>query len=161
MEKKVMVNERARVAAINTGLVDPRYEAIYALLVPNDDPRAPWQFANFCNAGEGRDGQTLVRHFNPLPQTAHYFDTSIDLLYDTRTSKPELDWRHVIIERIERYPSEFVEDHWPPQFAHQDVSQMSPEGRKEYYKNLGSAIKQTTGSTAGSSAVLKTPSICR
>jgi hypothetical protein len=141
MEKKVVVNERARVAALNTGLVDPRYEAIYALFEPNDDPRAPWQLANFCNAGEGRDGQTLVRHFNPLPRTAHYFDSSIDLLYDTRSSKPELDWRHVIIERIERYPSEFVEDHWPPQFAHQDVSQMTPEARKEYYKSLGTAIE--------------------
>ena len=141
MENKVLVDERARVAAFNTGLVDPRYEPIYALFEPNADPRAPWQLANFCNAAEGRDGQTLVRHFNPLPQTAHYFDTPIDLLFDTRTSKPELDWRHVIIERIERYPSEFVEDHWPPQFAHQDVSQMTPEGRKEYYKNLGMAIE--------------------
>ena len=141
MEKKVLVNERAGVAAFNTGLVDPRYEAIYALFEPNNDPRAPWQLANFCNAGEGRGGQTLVRHFNPLPQTAHYFDTSVDLLYDIRASKPELDWKHVIIERIERYPSEFVEDHWPPEFTHQDVSQMPLEGKKEYYTKLGAAIE--------------------
>ncbi len=142
LERKVLVNGTASIAAFNTGLVDPRYEPIHALFVPNDDPRAPWQLAGFCIAGEGADGQNLVRNFAPLPSAAHYFDNQMDLLYDTRAGKPELDWQHVIIERIDRYPSEFVKDHWPPGFQVQDTTQMSDDERKAYYRALGNAIVQ-------------------
>lgn len=139
---KVLVNEAASLAAFNTGLVDPRYEKIYALFVPNNDTRAPWQLAGFCIAGEGADGQNLVRHFAPLPAAAHYFDDPVELLYDVRAGKPELDWRHVIIERIDRYPTEFLEDHWPAGFERKDPAAMSEDERKEYYVALGDAIEQ-------------------
>lgn len=142
LEQKVLVNGGASFAAFNTGLVDPRYEPIHALFVPNDDPRAPWQLAGFCIAGEGADGQNLVRHFAPLPCAAHYFDNQMDLLYDTRAGKPELDWQHVIIERIDRYPAEFVNDHWPPGFQAQDATQMTGDERRAYYRRLGNAIEQ-------------------
>lgn len=141
-EGKVLVNEGASLATFNTGLVDPRYEPIHALFVPNDDPRAPWQLAGFCIAGEGADGQNLVRHFAPLPSTAHYFDNQMDLLYDTRAGKPEVDWQHVIIERIDRYPTEFVNDHWPPSFRKEDTAQMGEDDRRSYYRGLGDAIVQ-------------------
>lgn len=78
LEQKVEVNEKASLAAFNTGLVDTRYEKIYALFSPNDEGRAAWQLAGFCIAGEGADGQNLVRHFNPLPAPAHYFETPSD-----------------------------------------------------------------------------------
>jgi hypothetical protein len=39
----------------------------YALFIPSTDGRSPWRFSSFCLAGEGVDGQNLVRHFNPLP----------------------------------------------------------------------------------------------
>ncbi len=98
LEKKVLVNEEASLAAFNTGLVDRRYEKIYALFSPNDPPR-PWRLAGFCIAGEGANGQDLVRYFNPLPAPAHYFDNPLELLYDIRCGEPELDWKHVIIDR--------------------------------------------------------------
>ena len=79
------MNEGASVAAFNTGLVDPRYEAIYALFGARDDPQvASWELDGFCIAGEGAGGQRLVRYFNPLPSTAHYFNKPAELLYDTR-----------------------------------------------------------------------------
>jgi hypothetical protein len=141
-ERKVLVNEAAGLAAFNTGLVDPRYEPIHALFVPNDDPRAPWQLAGFCIAGEGADGQNLVRHFAPLPSAAHYFDNPMELLYDTRAGKPELDWQHVIIERIDRYPVDFVKDHWPPGYEERDAAQMPIDERIAYYRGLGNAIER-------------------
>lgn len=141
LERKVLVNENASLAAFNTGLVDHRYEPIHALFAPQDDPRAPWQLAGFCNAGEGANGQNLVRHFSPLPSPAHYFDNEMDLMYDTRAGKPELDWQHVIIERIDRYPREFVCDHWPPGFERRDVGQLSQAERRNYYQELGRAIE--------------------
>jgi hypothetical protein len=141
LEKKVLVSADAAFAAFNTGLVDTRYEPIHALFVPNDDPRAQWQLAGFCIPGEGADGQDLVRHFAPLPLAAHYFNQPADLLYDARAGKPELSWNHVVIDRIDRYPAEFVEDHWPNGFEKQDAVTLTAEERKAYFTALGKAIE--------------------
>src|SRR5579884_4253791 len=59
-EGKVQVSENGNFAAFNTGLVDRRYEPIYALFRRQDDPRAPWQLVEFCTAGERASGQNLV-----------------------------------------------------------------------------------------------------
>jgi cold shock CspA family protein len=68
LENKIIIKEDPPIAAFNTGLVDRRYEPIYALFTPgNRASRTPWKFESFCVAGEGRDGQRLVRYFNPLP----------------------------------------------------------------------------------------------
>lgn len=141
LEDKVLVNLSAGIAAFNTGLVDSRYEPIYAVLASQDDPRRQWQLSGFCIAGEGADGQNLVRHFSPLPEAAHYFGDPVELLYDTRRGKPELDWDHVVVERIQRYPHEFVKDHWPTGFAERDASSLSHEEASNYYLSLGAAIK--------------------
>jgi hypothetical protein len=141
LENKVLVNDRATFGAFNTGLVDSRYEPIHALFTPQNDPRASWQLAGFCIPGEGADGQNLVRHFSPLPAPAHYFDQSTDLLYDARAGKPELSWNHVVIDRIDRYPTEFIEDHWPTGFERRDERAMSLDQRKAYFAALGKAIE--------------------
>ena len=141
LEGKVIVNERASLAAFNTGLVDRRYETIYALFASKDDPRQPWQLAGFCIAGEGADGQNLVRHFNPLPPPAHYFDTPTDLLYDTRAGKPELDWSHIIIDNISRYPKEFIEDHCPFGFSLEANPEASEDQGELYYSELAHATE--------------------
>jgi hypothetical protein len=142
LEEKVPISSDASFAAFNTGLVDPRYEPIYALLQPNTDVRLPWRFSSFCIPGEEVDGQNLVRNFNPLPPLAHYFDQPADLLYDTRVGKPEIDWRHVVIDRIDRYPHEFLEDHWPPGFEMRDTTKMGDDEKQTYWHSLGAAIEQ-------------------
>lgn len=102
----------------------------------------PWRLNGFCIPGEGVHGQNLVRHFNPLPPLAHYFDEPSDLLYDTRVGKPEMDWRHVVIDRIDRYPAEFLEDNWPPGFAASDTSLMTNDERIAYWREVGEAIER-------------------
>ena len=52
-----------------------------------------------------------------------------------------MDWKHVIVDRIDRYPQEFVEDHWPTGFVARDTSEMAHEDRKSYYAELGEAIQ--------------------
>jgi hypothetical protein len=141
LEKKVAINEQAKMAALNTGLVDHRYEPIYALFEPNDSGNCPWQLRGFCIAGEDANGQNLVRYFNPLPGRAHYFDQPADLLYDTRMGEPELDWRHLVIERIDRFPDEFIEDHWPRGFSKEVTSEMSEDERRAYFARLGHAVE--------------------
>ena len=143
LEKKILVDRDGAFAAFNTGLVDSRYENIYALFRRNDRDSHPWRLANFCIAGEDTAGQNLVRHFNPLPRPAHYFEKPADLYYDTRAGKPELSWRHCVIDRLDRYPREFLEDHWPPSFPKEDVvGMMTWEERKEYYREFGEAVER-------------------
>ena len=141
LQTKVVVNESVSLAAFNTGLVDSRYEPIYGLFEPNQEVRTPWQLRGFCIAGEDSNGQNLVRHFNPLPQAAHYFDQPADLLYDIRGGIPELNWNHIVIECIDRYPNEFLEDHRPTGFAVEDSSKMGEQERRAYFEKLGMAIK--------------------
>ena len=46
-----------------------------------------------------------------------------------------------MIDRIDRYPAEFVEDHWPAGFEARDHSAMSADERKNYFSALGNAIE--------------------
>lgn len=140
-QDKIEVNEKASTVAFNTGLVDRRYEPVYALFSSQQDPRCAWRFLAFCIAGEGQHGKNLVRYFNPLPRVAHYFDDPRDLLYDTRAGKPEFDARHIVIDNIQRWPHEFIEDNCPPGFVLRDMSKFSDAERKNYFVALGSAIE--------------------
>ena len=141
LEEKVVISKNEQFAAFNTGLVDSRYETIFAVSHRNESQETPWQLAEFCIAGEGSEGQNLVRHFTPLPNPAHYFDSPTDLLYDVRQGSPELDWNHVVIERIDRFPYEFLEDNCPNGFDLQHVQRLSYEERQLYTESLKKAIQ--------------------
>lgn len=140
LEGKVSISHNEEFAAFNTRLVDPRYETIYAVFGRSNRGECVWQLSDFCIAGEGMAGQNLVRHFNPLPDTAHYFDEPTDLLYDVRQGQPELDWNHIVIQRIDRYPLEFLEDNCPEGFSLADPSSLEREERRRYAESLGEAI---------------------
>ncbi len=112
-------------AAFNTGLVDRKYEYIYALFRNNTKPDRPhyWYLVDFAVAGEENAGKTLVRYFNPLPAKADYFEGKIEnMLYDTSTGELMCDYTHILIERASRFPLEFLEDNGPA---------LSPEEREE------------------------------
>jgi hypothetical protein len=140
-EKKVTQSTGDRLAAFNTGLVDHRYEPIYALFGPNQHAMVKWKLLDFCTPGEGREGQNLVRYFNPLPLRAHYFENPTDLYYDPRSGEPELNWEHVLITNIDRFPTDFIEDYGPKGFSFGDAGKMSPAERETYFSALGAAIK--------------------
>lgn len=144
LEGKIMTNGAASLAALNTGLVDYRYEPIYALFGRHTGPQ-PWRLVEFCIAGEHSSGQNLVRHFSPLPAGPHYFDNPADLLYDSRVGKLEPFWDHVIVDNIDRYPTEFLRAHWPTGFPELETAPTSWEGRKAYFDRLGTAIKADAG----------------
>lgn len=140
LEKKVLINRDQTLAAFNTGLVDRRYEPIHALFVPNDK-RVPWQLTGFCIAGEGADGQSLVRNFAPLPASANYFADPSELLFNPVGGEPQLDWKHIILDRIDRYPAEFIEDNCPKDFTLVPPSELRQESeRHQYHADLGQAI---------------------
>lgn len=156
-EKKILIRtDTARneeYAAFNTGLVDKKYEYIYALFKQNTQYPTPyWYLLDFVVAGEDI-GKTLVKVFNPLPERANYFENKIqNMLYDTTTGDLSCDYIHIITERTERLPVEFLKDNCSPDFLCVDgVSiddvcgkPVKDGARKAYYASLGSKIKDNS-----------------
>ena len=105
-ENKVLEDSDKGIAAFNTGLVDPTYEAIYACFSPSSNG-CPWRFEAFCKAGSKQWGKKLVASFDPLPQRASYFKKKEDLLFDgNRTLQRDVD--HILLDNIDRLPEAFL-----------------------------------------------------
>ncbi len=141
LEDKIKYSDDGQFAAFNTGLVDSRYETIYAIFNRNTYDQPQWKIIEFCIAGEKAAGQDLVRYFNPLPESAHYFDEPTDLIYDVRQGDPELDFKHIIIDRLDRYPMEFLEDNSPRDFSLKDPRNLNSDEKEKYSKELGKAVE--------------------
>ncbi|EAQ47275.1 hypothetical protein MED193_18819 [Roseobacter sp. MED193] len=128
-------------AAFNTGLVDDRYDPIFALYEQNDRPPRPWKFHAFCRPNIGREGQTLARNFNPLPPAPKYFDKAEDVIFDPDTAiQPRYD--HIVYDSIEkdRYPSDFLEKHIPSGIEWKDPSKMEKPERAAFLREFRHAL---------------------
>lgn len=142
-KNKIIFSSDNEYAVFNTGLVDPRYKQIYALFRKNKNPKYPvkWYLVDFCIEGEDMAGKTLVDQFKEMPTVAHYFNEVTDMLYDTRMGKPQLDVHHIIIERVDRLPYEFIQANAPRNFEIMNPDCMSGNERIEYFEKLREAIK--------------------
>jgi len=89
----------ARVAAFNTGLFTPNYEAIFAFFEANrDTTRQPWVLKDWVVESDRRLG-----FFRLKPAVARYFDKPGELIYDPdRELIPNLD--HILDDNVDRYP---------------------------------------------------------
>ncbi len=138
-ERKIMQGEDY--AAFNTGLVDKRYEQIYALFEANRTPgRQPWVFLDFCTHGERGVGEKLVRSFRPLPEPAHYFERREDLIYDLSKGEPLIK-DHLIEDNVTRFPLAFIRDNCPKGFEPYDCSHMNNYKRDQYSEEFKRAIQ--------------------
>jgi hypothetical protein len=93
-------------AAFNTGLVDRRFDDIYLCFEPQIG-QSKWRFSGFAASGNRTLKKLVIRHFNPLPQTAQYFDSLEDLLFDPERELI-VDYEHVLIDNVDRLPIEFL-----------------------------------------------------
>lgn len=140
-EGKVELADDRGMAAFNTGLVDRRYQPIYALFSKNKRPEiALWFLDSFCVAGENYNGKALVRTFNPLPEAAYYFNNPSDALYDVKANV-YIDWEHVIEENSDRIPPELL-SRTTRGFDVRSCDDMSTPEVDEYKKKLGEYLKQ-------------------
>ncbi len=139
---KILISENY--ASFNTGLVDNRYEPIYALFEKNIIYTQPWKLVEFCISGEGNAGKTLVRHFKDMPERAHYFSNSTDMLYDTREGAPEVDKKHIILENAGRLPLNLLIENPPKGFTLKNPNILPIDEKLEYYQNLAAAIEKDT-----------------
>ena len=138
-------------AAFNTGLVDQKYEYIYALFKKNTmSPQPYWYLLDFVVAGE-QSGKTLARLFYPLPKRADYFENQFrNMVYDTSTQLL-CDYTHIIVERIGRFPLRFLQENCPPNMLEIDgvkLEEVCPKHakdseRKHYFEQLGERIRNT------------------
>lgn len=138
-------------AAFNTGLVDQKYEYIYALFKKNTmSPQPYWYLLDFVVAGE-QSGKTLARLFYPLPKRADYFENQFrNMVYDTSTQLL-CDYTHIIAERIGRFPLRFLQENCPPNMLDIDgikLEEVYPRHakdseRKRYFEQLGERIRNT------------------
>lgn len=138
-ENKLKCNEEY--AAFDTGLVNNQYNSIYLMFRKRmGSIEQQWVFWDFAVAGEERAGKELVRQFNPLPKRAKYFDKISDCLYETK-DLPQCDYPHILLERIDRLPYEFISDNCPEEFGLMRTENMTSDEKKAYYENLSEKIK--------------------
>ena len=109
-EGKVCEDPERGIAAFHTGLVDHRYEPIYALFEPNHSQNfiQKWKLSGFCIAGEDAGGKRLVAAFNPLPEPAVYFQSLHDMFYDIGAPEPIMDVEHILLENVDRLPKHYL-----------------------------------------------------
>jgi len=139
-KNKIVISDKY--AAFNTGLVDKRYEPIFALFEKNKVPgKQKWYFHEFCIPGEDKAGKILTSYFNPLPKRAHYFNHISDMIYDINAPEPQLDWSHIILENIARFPFEFLLENSPRNFELLDTTKMTLIEQDQYFKQLANAIE--------------------
>lgn len=140
-EKKV--RESSRWAAFNTGLVDRLYDPIFALFERNDRPgMQPWRLYDFCVPGKRAAGRQLTAVFDPLPETARYFNSNFDMLLDT-SKEIHIDYEHVILDGIsrDRFPPDFLREHIPEKFVWQDLAGLNKFERVEFLHKLSDAVE--------------------
>jgi hypothetical protein len=141
-EQKVKVATGGASAAFNTGLVDRRFQPIFALLVKsNKAGMAPWFLEGFCVAGENYNGKALVKTFNPLPDAAYYFTNRDDAFYDITAAPPYIDWEHVIEENADRIPPELL-TRTTHGFEVKCCDGMSEDQIEEYKQQLADYLKK-------------------
>lgn len=106
LEGKICISEDGSFAAFNTGLVDGRFDDIYLCFEPQVG-QVPWRFVGFAASGNRALKKRVNKTFNPLPQTAQYFDKIEDLLFDP-SRELQVDFEHVLIDNVDRLPLEFL-----------------------------------------------------
>ena len=143
-DKGVLYSPDKKYAAFNTGLVDCRYLPIFALFDKIPSIPRKWHLVGFCISGENFAGKKLISEFEHLPPLPKYFTSINDLLYDTSKGLPALDVEHIILERTQRLPFEFLNSHPPKGFELKEVDQiiaLQKEEREAYYLSLSKAIE--------------------
>jgi len=126
-EHKIATSANGDWAAFNTGLVDKLYDPILALFERNRRGPQPWAFFDFCVPGKRNSGRELTAVFDPLPKPALYFNSSVDMLFDT-SRDIHIDYEHVILDGIrrDRFPVQFLREHVP-----EGVDWLDPAGLTE------------------------------
>ncbi len=149
--KSAQNDDGKKYAAFNTGLVDKKYEYIYAFFEENTRYSDQWYLKSFEVAAQDWGGKMIAKLFNPLPEKADYFEGKIsNMLFDTSTGDLNVDSDHIICERIGRFPFEFIDENISKSLD-THINGLSLEEayycsdyrvREDYFIELGKRIKE-------------------
>ncbi len=149
-EGKICIADDRSFAAFNTGLVNKRYDDIYACFERNSSAwidEWEWKFAGFTTSGKRGLGKRLVELFNPLPEPAEYFDRKEDLLYDL-DKELIIDDDHVLIDNMSRLPLDFLVEELRGDDDAMDIideiRKADMAGKRRLYKELGDILMDDT-----------------
>lgn len=141
-EGKIAYSDDDRWAVFNTGLVNNIYKPIFALFDRNrNEGQQTWHLYDFCTQGEERAGKILVNEFDTLPEAPRYFDSVYDMVYDVLSGVPELNHRHMIIERLERYPYRILKAFAPEGFDMIRPENLPEAQRAVFFRRLKAALE--------------------
>ena len=128
-------------ASFNTGLVDRFYKPIYAVFDKNKFNKQPWHFIDFCVAGSSTvAARKLTDNFSRLPERASYIQNFDDVIYDP--SLPvDVNWEHIILENIDRMPTELLRQVCFGSFDVLDPSQINDNDKARYYDELRNVLE--------------------
>ncbi len=128
-------------ASFNTGLVDKFYKPIYAVFDKNKFNKQPWHFIDFCVAGSSTvAARKLTDNFSHLPERASYIQNYDDVIYDT--SLPvDVNWEHIILENIDRMPTELLRQVCFGSFDVLDPPQINDNDKARYYDELRNVLE--------------------
>ena len=128
-------------ASFNTGLVDKFYKPIYAVFDKNKFNKQPWHFIDFCVAGSSTvAARKLTDNFSHLPERASYIQNYDDVIYDT--SLPvDVNWEHIILENIDRMPTELLRQVCFGSFDVLEPSQINDNDKARYYDELRNVLE--------------------
>ena len=74
LDQAICYSADGQMASFNTGLVNSRYEYIYAVFEHIQPQNGKfWSLKGFCIAGEQGLGKEFLRQFNPIPKPARFF----------------------------------------------------------------------------------------
>lgn len=140
-EKKILYSEDRLYAAFNTGLVDRRYLPIYGLFKKNTIPalNQDWYLIKFTVSGEGAAGKTLNRIFSMMPERASYISKISDICFDHK-ARMAVSYDHILLDRIERLPIEFLEENGPSNFDFLRLAAASEVEKDKLYNLLRESI---------------------
>lgn len=137
--KKIQVSQDGQFCIFNTGLVDDLYDPIYAWFRKNRKNADGWIFKQFVRSRD-KENQVLTRIFGAQkPETAHYYNSPSELIYDIRQEISSCNWDHIIINRCERLPLAFLHDNVP-------AFDYDRPKDKHFYEELSIAIKNDMSS---------------
>ncbi len=113
-EGKVPTSANGQYRAFNTGLLDTLLRPIYALFTQSS---SAVRALDFCIAGEGYAGKTLVAQFAQLPIAANYLENPNNVFYHLAAGAPQVDWQHVVKDNMARLPLTFLQQNGPLSFT--------------------------------------------
>lgn len=138
-QNKVAYSIDNQYAAFNTGLVDSRYLYIIALFKRNyAGKKSEWVFYDFVITGE-KNGKIINNLFTEEIRPATYTESPQELIYDINLGIPYVDFKHIIIDRVDRLPFQLLTKCGLNYFELKEF--VSKEESNTYYNDLRYAIE--------------------